>query len=50
MDANELVNLVEILNPNNKAGRITVIVRMGAEIMRVNLPHLIEQCGEQDKF
>ncbi|KAH0900609.1 hypothetical protein HID58_040112 [Brassica napus] len=37
MDPNELVKLVEILNPNNKLGRITVIVRMGAENMRVNL-------------
>lgn len=41
MDPNELVNLVEILNPDNKPGRITVIVRMGAENMRVKLPHLI---------
>lgn len=41
MDPNELVKLVEILNPSNKAGRITVIVRMGAENMRVKLPHLI---------
>ncbi|CAK9163266.1 unnamed protein product [Ilex paraguariensis] len=41
MDPNELVNLIEILNPKNKPGRITVIVRMGAENMRVKLPHLI---------
>ena len=41
MDPNELVKLVEILNPNNKPGRITVIVRMGAENLRVKLPHLI---------
>ncbi|MED6134466.1 Phospho-2-dehydro-3-deoxyheptonate aldolase 1, chloroplastic [Stylosanthes scabra] len=41
MDPNELVNLVEILNPDNKAGRITIIVRMGAENLRVKLPHLI---------
>nr|ABK29527.1 3-deoxy-d-arabino-heptulosonate-7-phosphate [Catharanthus roseus] len=41
MDPNELVNLIEILNPTNKPGRITVIVRMGAENMRVKLPHLI---------
>ncbi|KAL1820402.1 hypothetical protein DCAR_0416735 [Daucus carota subsp. sativus] len=41
MDPKELVKLVEILNPSNKAGRITVIVRMGAENMRVKLPHLI---------
>lgn len=41
MDPNELVKLIEILNPNNKPGRITIITRMGAENMRVKLPHLI---------
>nr|CAA75093.1 3-deoxy-D-arabino-heptulosonate 7-phosphate synthase [Morinda citrifolia] len=41
MDPGELVRLIDILNPQNKAGRITVITRMGAENMRVKLPHLI---------
>ncbi|KAM5577184.1 hypothetical protein ABKV19_007833 [Rosa sericea] len=41
MDPKDLVNLIEILNPNNKPGRITIIARMGAENMRVKLPHLI---------
>ena len=41
MDPNELVKLIDILNPQNKPGRITVITRMGAENMRVKLPHLI---------
>lgn len=41
MDPKELVKLIEILNPQNKPGRITVIARMGAENMRVKLPHLI---------
>ncbi|KAL6523672.1 hypothetical protein OROGR_017275 [Orobanche gracilis] len=41
MDPNELTKLVDILNPSNKPGRISVIVRMGAENMRVKLPHLI---------
>ncbi|KAJ8769586.1 hypothetical protein K2173_005189 [Erythroxylum novogranatense] len=41
MDPRELIKLIEILNPNNKPGRITVICRMGAENMRVKLPHLI---------
>ncbi|XP_044509180.1 phospho-2-dehydro-3-deoxyheptonate aldolase 2, chloroplastic-like [Mangifera indica] len=41
MDPDELVKLIDILNPKNKPGRITVIVRMGAENMRVKLPHLI---------
>ncbi|CAA0833909.1 Phospho-2-dehydro-3-deoxyheptonate aldolase 1-chloroplastic [Striga hermonthica] len=41
MDPNELTKLIDILNPTNKPGRITVIVRMGAENTRVKLPHLI---------
>ncbi|CAI0449560.1 unnamed protein product [Linum tenue] len=41
MDPAELVKLIEILNPANKPGRITIICRMGAENMRVKLPHLI---------
>ncbi|KAK6130730.1 hypothetical protein DH2020_035518 [Rehmannia glutinosa] len=41
MDPNELIKLIEILNPQNKPGRITIITRMGAENMRVKLPHLI---------
>ncbi|XP_061336558.1 phospho-2-dehydro-3-deoxyheptonate aldolase 2, chloroplastic [Gastrolobium bilobum] len=41
MDPTELVKLIEILNPQNKAGRIAIIVRMGAENLRVKLPHLI---------
>ncbi|CAL9082457.1 unnamed protein product [Musa acuminata var. zebrina] len=41
MNPKELVKLTEILNPHNKPGRITVIARMGAENMRVKLPHLI---------
>ncbi|CAN6896574.1 unnamed protein product [Brassica oleracea var. botrytis] len=41
MDPNELVKLIEILNADNKHGRITIITRMGAENMRVKLPHLI---------
>lgn len=41
MNPSDLVKLIEILNPRNKPGRITVITRMGAENMRVKLPHLI---------
>ncbi|XP_071691627.1 phospho-2-dehydro-3-deoxyheptonate aldolase 2, chloroplastic-like [Rutidosis leptorrhynchoides] len=41
MDPSQLVKLIEILNPHNKPGRITVISRMGADNTRVKLPHLI---------
>jgi hypothetical protein len=41
MDPAELVRLIDILNPENRAGRITIITRMGPENMRVKLLHLI---------
>ncbi|XP_077235139.1 phospho-2-dehydro-3-deoxyheptonate aldolase 2, chloroplastic-like [Tasmannia lanceolata] len=41
MDPKDLVKLCEILNPHNKPGRLTIIARMGAENMRVKLPHMI---------
>lgn len=45
MVPNELVKLIDILNPNNKPGRITIIARMGAENMRIKLPHLVRAVG-----
>ncbi|KAF9607920.1 hypothetical protein IFM89_003734 [Coptis chinensis] len=50
MDPNQLVELVNILNPQNKPGRITVIARMGAENMRVKLPHLIRAVRRAGKI
>ncbi|MCO5559339.1 hypothetical protein L7F22_012936 [Adiantum nelumboides] len=41
MDPGELVKACEILNPHNRPGRLTIIVRMGAEKVREKLPHLI---------
>ncbi|KAJ7516035.1 hypothetical protein O6H91_22G039600 [Diphasiastrum complanatum] len=41
MDPSELVKVCKILNPENKPGRLTIIVRMGADILRKKLPHLI---------
>uniref|UniRef100_A0A2P2PK30 Phospho-2-dehydro-3-deoxyheptonate aldolase n=1 Tax=Rhizophora mucronata TaxID=61149 RepID=A0A2P2PK30_RHIMU len=41
MDPVELVKLCEILNPHNRPGRLTIIIRMGADNLRIKLPHLI---------
>ena len=41
MDPDELVRLCNILNPNNEAGRLNVIVRMGANKVGDNMPKLI---------
>jgi len=37
----ELVTILDTINPDNIPGRVTVIVRMGAEKLRANLPGLI---------
>jgi 3-deoxy-7-phosphoheptulonate synthase len=41
MDPEELVKVCNVLNPGNKPGRLTIIVRMGAEKMREKFPALI---------
>ncbi len=41
MDADELVRLTEILNPENRPGRLTLISRMGAEKVPGRLPPLL---------
>jgi len=41
MDADEMVRLTEILNPENRPGRITLISRMGADKVEAALPPLI---------
>jgi len=41
LDPNELVRLIEILNPADEAGRITLIARMGADKVAAKLPPLL---------
>ncbi len=40
-DPEEMVRIIETLNPANEAGRITLIVRMGAEKVAAKLPPLL---------
>lgn len=42
LDPDELVRLIEILNPDNIAGRLTLIARMGADKVRTGLPPLLK--------
>ena len=39
---NELLKLLDILNPDNIAGRITLISRMGKDLVKQKLPPLIK--------
>jgi 3-deoxy-7-phosphoheptulonate synthase len=41
MTADELLQLIDVLNPGNEPGRLTLITRMGAERIGAGLPPLI---------
>ena len=41
MTADELLPLIDVLNPNNEPGRLTLITRMGAERIGTGLPPLV---------
>ncbi len=42
MDADDLFPVLDKLNPENEAGRIILIARMGADKVRDRLPHLVK--------
>jgi 3-deoxy-7-phosphoheptulonate synthase len=42
MDPDDLNRLIERLNPNNEAGRLNVIVRMGADKVAEGMPKLVQ--------
>ena len=42
LDPDELVRLIETLNPENEAGRLTLIARMGADKVHEGLPPLLK--------
>jgi len=42
LDPDELVRLIETLNPDNTPGRLTLIARMGADKVRAGLPPLLK--------
>jgi 3-deoxy-7-phosphoheptulonate synthase len=42
-DPDEIVKLTEILNPSNEAGRITLIVRMGADKVLEHMPAIVRK-------
>ena len=42
LDPDELVRLIETLNPDNVPGRLTLIARMGADQVRAGLPPLLK--------
>ncbi len=49
MDPDDLLKLCDILNPDNEAGRINVIVRMGANKVGEGMPPLIRAVEREGK-
>jgi 3-deoxy-7-phosphoheptulonate synthase len=49
INGDELVRLLDILNPSNEAGRLTLIIRMGPEKIGDLLPALIRRIGREGR-
>ncbi|MGY5451662.1 class II 3-deoxy-7-phosphoheptulonate synthase [Agarivorans sp. MS3-6] len=48
-DPEELLRIIDIINPNNEAGRLNLIVRMGADKVADHLPGLIQAVEREGK-
>lgn len=49
MDPEDLLKLCDALNPNNEAGRLNIIVRMGADKVEEGMPKLIQAIQREGK-
>lgn len=49
MDPEDLLRLCDTLNPNNEAGRLNIIVRMGADKVEEGMPKLIRAIQREGK-
>ncbi|MDP6574659.1 MAG: 3-deoxy-7-phosphoheptulonate synthase class II [Rhodospirillales bacterium] len=49
MDEDDLVRLIDVLNPADEAGRLTLIVRMGADDVERRLPPLVRAVKRQGR-
>ncbi|NMM44633.1 3-deoxy-7-phosphoheptulonate synthase class II [Rhodospirillaceae bacterium KN72] len=48
-DPDELIRLIDILNPKNEAGRLTLIARMGSDKVHDHLPALVRRVKEEGR-
>ncbi len=49
MKEDELIQLIDTLNPDNEAGRLTLIVRMGAQKIADHFPNLLKKVEKEGK-
>ncbi|WP_421876705.1 class II 3-deoxy-7-phosphoheptulonate synthase [Pacificispira sp.] len=48
-DPDELIRLIDILNPKNEAGRLTLIARMGSDKVQDHLPALLRRVKQEGR-
>ncbi|SDQ01279.1 class II 3-deoxy-7-phosphoheptulonate synthase [Ectopseudomonas guguanensis] len=49
MDPDELIRLIDTLNPDNDPGRLNLIVRMGADKVKAHFPRLLRKVKEEGR-
>ncbi|WP_205988871.1 3-deoxy-7-phosphoheptulonate synthase class II [Pseudoalteromonas sp. DL-6] len=49
MDPDELIRLIDALNPDNIPGRLTLITRMGADVLPEKLPALVHKVQQEGR-
>ena len=49
MDPDELIRLIDALNPDNISGRLTLITRMGADVLPEKLPALVRKVQQEGR-
>jgi 3-deoxy-7-phosphoheptulonate synthase len=49
MDPDEMIRLIDALNPENDPGRLTLIARMGADTVSEKLPALLRRVKEEGR-
>ena len=50
LEADELIRLIDILNPDNEPGRLTLIARFGADKVEKHLPELIRAVKREGRI
>ena len=49
MDPDELIRLIDLLNPDNDPGRLNLIVRMGADKVEAHFPRLLRKVRDEGR-
>ena len=49
MDPDDLIRLIDTVNPDNDPGRLTLITRMGADVLGDKLPALVRKVQEEGR-